>query len=333
MNDKIDFVILWVDNNDKEWQKEKRIYEKQIKTLENLDNREIRYRDWDILHFWFRGVEKFAPWVNKIHFVTCGHLPKWLNTEHPKLHIVKHSDYMPKEALPTYNSSAIELSIHKIDGISDKFVLFNDDMIIINKIKEQDFFKNGLPCNPMSLQPIIPFDNHNFNKLIYNDVELINRNFNYKKSVKKNIFKYMSLKQGKYVFKTYPLLIYNAFPGFANFHMANAYLKSTFEEVWNKERDILEKTLYSRFRDNEHNVNQWLFNYWQFAKGTFKQKNHKFGKCIYLDNPDFQKIIEKQRCKIINLYDTEDVIDFEETKNKLIESFEKILPEKSSFEK
>ena len=73
----IDFIMIWVDGNDPEWQKEKRKYQPG----DAADDREIRYRDWDNLQYWFRAVEKFAPWVNRIHFVTCGHLPKWLNLE------------------------------------------------------------------------------------------------------------------------------------------------------------------------------------------------------------------------------------------------------------
>src|SRR5699024_12042624 len=92
--DKIDFVILWVDRNDPEWQKEKQKYENN-----KGDKKEIRYRDWDNLQYWFRGVEKFAPWVNKIHFVTWGHLPKWLDTEHPKINIINHKDFLSKENL------------------------------------------------------------------------------------------------------------------------------------------------------------------------------------------------------------------------------------------
>ena len=50
----IDFVLAWVDGSDREWQKEKARY-----CGENIqgDDRKERYRDWDILKFWFRGVE------------------------------------------------------------------------------------------------------------------------------------------------------------------------------------------------------------------------------------------------------------------------------------
>lgn len=88
---KIDFVIPWVDGTDLEWINEKNKYlpEDQKK----LSTSEERYRSWDNLQYWFRGVEKFAPWVNHIYFVTWGHIPKWLNVSHEKLVIVKHQDY------------------------------------------------------------------------------------------------------------------------------------------------------------------------------------------------------------------------------------------------
>ena len=38
----------------------------------NADDRKERYRDWDNLRYWFRGMEKYAPWVRKIHFCHMG---------------------------------------------------------------------------------------------------------------------------------------------------------------------------------------------------------------------------------------------------------------------
>ena len=112
--EKIDFVISWVDGNDKEWQKER---EKYI-VENNNDNSDVRYRNWDNLKYWFRGVEKFAPFVNKIYFITYGHLPEWLNVNNPKLVIVNHKDYIPEKYLPTFNSHTIELNLHRIKGLS-----------------------------------------------------------------------------------------------------------------------------------------------------------------------------------------------------------------------
>ena len=69
----IDFVIPWVDGSDLEWRKSKNKYSGKID--EPVDITDARYRDWDILKYWFRGVEKYAPWVHKIYFVTCGQKP------------------------------------------------------------------------------------------------------------------------------------------------------------------------------------------------------------------------------------------------------------------
>ena len=332
-DEKIDFVVLWVDGNDENWKKEKKKYEQKKKNGENdLDSRDIRYRDWENLKYWFRGVEKFAPWVNKVHFITCGHLPIWLNIDNPKLHIVKHSDYMPEDCLPTFNSNSIELLIHKIQGLEEKFVLFNDDCFITKKVKPKDFFIHGKPCNTMAMVPIIPSYNQKFYETVSNNIELINKNFDFKQSYKKNKFKYLSLKQGKYILKTYPLLIYNKFVGFANFHLPLSYLKSTFEEVWKKEGNILKETVYSRFRCYDKNVSHWLFNYWQFATGNFYQKSAKFGINILIDDKRVPKLISKQKYKIIGLGDSDRIENFEKVKQEIIDSFEKILPEKCSFE-
>ena len=149
----MDFVIAWVDGNDPAWQKEKRKTEHVPEVTAEADDRNERYRDWDNLQYWFRGVEQFAPWVRKIHFVTWGHFPKWLNTEHPKLHIVKHEDFIPSEFLPTFNSHTIEWNFHRILGLSERFVYFNDDMFLLNQIHPENFFIGEKPVDMLALQP------------------------------------------------------------------------------------------------------------------------------------------------------------------------------------
>ena len=66
MSDKIDFVITWVDGNDPEWRMKKESFLPQV---DNNMNSESRYRDWEILKYWFRSVEKNAPWVNNIFLI------------------------------------------------------------------------------------------------------------------------------------------------------------------------------------------------------------------------------------------------------------------------
>ena len=125
-NNKIDIVVSWLDDTDASWQKEFQYY----KNLENKEinaksaNNDARFRDYDTFKYWFRAIEKNATWVNRIYLVTCGHLPKWLNVQHPKLTVVKHSDFIPEAYLPTFSSDTIALNLHRIKGLSENFVYF-----------------------------------------------------------------------------------------------------------------------------------------------------------------------------------------------------------------
>ena len=85
----IDIVVMWVNPNDDLWLQEKAKYTAQEKYAPEKDSNLIaRYRDWDNLRYWFRGIERFAPWVRTIHFVTWRTVPSWLNTNHSKLNVV-----------------------------------------------------------------------------------------------------------------------------------------------------------------------------------------------------------------------------------------------------
>ena len=83
MEYKIDFVVTWVDSNDPQWKAEYAKYK-------NIDVKEekARFRDWDLFKYWFRAIEKNAPWVNKVYLVTNGKNPDWINPNHPKLVLV-----------------------------------------------------------------------------------------------------------------------------------------------------------------------------------------------------------------------------------------------------
>ena len=141
--DKIDFVVTWLDSNDPSWQKEYDFYKNDGKG----DKSKARFRDLNFFQYWFRSVEKYAPWVNKVFLITNGKFPDWINKDNPKLVLVKHEDYMPKFFLPTFNSCAIELHMHRIKGLSENFVYFNDDILLNAPVKPDYYFKNGLPCD------------------------------------------------------------------------------------------------------------------------------------------------------------------------------------------
>ena len=150
-NDKIDVVIPWVDGNDPKWQQLKDEY-REVKSADKSDS---RYRDWDNLQYLFRGIEKFWPWVNRVFLITCGQKPQWLNVNCEKLRLVNHSDYIPKEYLPTFNSNTIELNLHRIEELSEHFIYLNDDFFPIRTLKPTDFFFFFFPSDSALQQNLL----------------------------------------------------------------------------------------------------------------------------------------------------------------------------------
>lgn len=328
---KIDFVIMWVDGNDSKWQKEKNKYLPKDDKINN----DTRFRDWELLKYWFRGVEKYAPWVNKVYFVTWGHVPNWLNTQNDKLVIVNHKDFIPSQYLPTFNSHTIELNLHKIKELSENFVLFNDDTFIIDYMKKDDFFRHGLPCESAILNPIISVGYDHFSNVSTNNLQIINNHFTKKETIKQSYLKWYSLKYGKEIIRTIALTPWDRFPGFYNSHLPNSFLKHSFNEVWNKEFETLDNTCLCKFRNNYINVNQWLIKYWQFAKNQFMPRSPKIGKYYEIgdNNEEIKKVLLNKKYKMICLNDSVKISDFNKTKSELIEIFEKILDKKSYYEK
>ena len=178
----IDFVVTWVDMNDPKWQQD---FARSSGKIDNTRNEVsvARFRDYGLLKYWFRGIEKFAPWVRKIHFVTCGQQPDWLDTSHPKLNLVNHEDYIPAEYLPNFNSNVLEIYMHRIPGLSEHFVYFNDDFFVTNHLPQERFFKDGLPQDIAAFR--INMGLSVWNKGLRNNIKIINRRFDKKEVLKR----------------------------------------------------------------------------------------------------------------------------------------------------
>ena len=328
---KIDFVVTWVDGNDPEWRAERQKY---MPVEKNTGNTEIRFRDWDLMRYWFRGVEKYAPWVNNVYFITCGHYPEWLNLDHPKLKHIKHVDYIPKELLPTYNCNVIQMRIHKIEGLSEHFVLFNDDIFLIKPVTEKDFFKNGKPVETALLSSLSANNPKDvFPYMILNNIAIINKHFVKHKVVRKNIFKFFSLRYGLQAIRNILTLPEKHFSYFCDTHVCSPYLKSTFTKVWNLEPQVLDKACSAKFRTKD-DITEWLVKDWQICEGNFEPRSVRWGKAFSIGE-DSQMIpaIRKQKYKAVCVNDCDPDVDFEYYKKELQAAFESILPEKSNFEK
>lgn len=340
---KIDFVIPWVNCSDLVWLADKNRWadsERIDVSLGKDANAECRFRSDDaMLRYWFRSIEKFAPWVNMIHFVTCGQRPDWLNENHPRLHLVNHEDYIPSQYLPTFNSSTIELNYHRIKELSECFVLFNDDVFLLRPLEPSFFYNGDNPVLDTTLRYTELVEYSNWSRIAFNDYCIVNKSFDIGKSIWENRRKWFSISELGYkrarrnlacylANKTLPVNLYG--------HIALPHLKSTLREVWDRHFDILNQTCVHKFRSDDQ-VNQWLLCAWNQAKGIFYPAHVKNLGVNATISPDalswICEIIRRQSspqiCVNDSLFNTEPIrcgIEIEK-------AFGKILPEQSTFEK
>lgn len=331
---KIDFVIPWVDGNDPAWQKERTLYWADT----TADACAARYRDVGLLKYWFRAVEAYAPWVNQIHFVTWGHLPEWLNTEHSKLRIVNHRDYIPMQYLPTFNANPIELNFHRIETLSEHFVYFNDDIFLNAPVSSDFFFYKGLPCDFANIDTIYSEDpGDTYSHILFNESHLISKHYSYIQSFCKHPFKYLNT---AYYWKAnlknlLKLENRGFFPGFVEHHLAMPYLKQTLVDFWEKDYNTLNQASESKFR-SPYDLGQRVFRYAQLVSGNFHPVSPASrGKYLNILCPidQIETTLNDPKIKMVCINDTPYDVDFDQTMAQIVAIYEKKLPGKSSFEK
>ncbi|CAJ1054756.1 N-acetylglucosamine-1-phosphotransferase subunits alpha/beta isoform X2 [Xyrichtys novacula] len=103
-----------------------------------------RFEDNEELRYSLRSVERHAPWVRHIFIVTNGQIPSWLNLDNPRVTVIAHQDIFQNHShLPTFSSPAIETHIHRIPGLSQKFIYLNDDVMFGKEVWPDDFYSHS----------------------------------------------------------------------------------------------------------------------------------------------------------------------------------------------
>lgn len=137
----IDVVYTWVNGADEVFAESRRrcLMERGFAMASDASGMQ-RFRDNEELRYSLRSLEAYAPWIRRVYIVTNGQFPWWLDTENKRVRIVTHDElFSNSEDLPAFNSNAIELQLHKIPGLSDRFLYFNDDCFIGRPISLSDF--------------------------------------------------------------------------------------------------------------------------------------------------------------------------------------------------
>ena len=341
MEEPIDFVVTWVDNTDPVWRADKEAHEQQLGIASCQENNgEERYRDWGLFKYWFRAVERYAPWVRNVYLVTYGHVPAWLNTYAPKLRIVHHSDFMPLEYLPVFSSIPIELNLHRIKGLSEHFVYFNDDMFLNRPVIPEDFFRGGKPNYSALAVPLKNGSNCGFDHIQFSTIGLIDRKFSNDISVrmKKHPERWFAKQYGVHICHNSRAFDAGYFPGMLFSHLGVPFRKSTMSQVWKEIPTELDQTSHHRFRTDKDIFHQ-VFSLWEMLDGEFnpvgcEHYGRVFGMLTKQKN-EIINAIENESYRMICINDSESVTKevFFLLKTEIREAFEKTLPNKSSYEK
>lgn len=292
----MDIVITYVNGLDPVWQGE---YARHT----NTPILEKRFRDWGTLRYLFRGIEKNMPFIRKVHLVVSGEsqVPAWVNRD--EVNVVLHGDIIPAEYLPTFCSNTIEMHLHRIAGLDEEYLYFNDDIFPMRRCEPTDFFVDG--------KGIIGMNRHIF---AFDMFKRICRNSD--RAARKALGRRAAL--------------WFLRPQ----HICAPMLRSVCEHVYNTIKDdILASLTTTR---TERNITQYLFTNYLYLDGRIiarRQPRRHFSVAIaspekitsYLLNPD-------RRLVCIN-----DVRLSEERYDRmrtlLLEAFDKAFPAKSKFER
>lgn len=291
----MDAVITYVNGLDPVWREE---YSRAL----NIPALDKRFRDWGTLKYLLRGIETYMPFVRNVFLVVSGRtqVPDWASE---RLKVVTHKDIIPEKFLPTFNSTTIEMFLHRIPGLDEQFIYFNDDMFPVAPSSENDYFRDG--------KIVIGFSRHLFAGGMYK-----RQCRNSDRMARK------ALGLGESVLFVRPQ------------HICSPMIRSANEEVFEKMKESIFATL-SQVRTME-NLNQYLFLDYLFHQGKAirRRLSGKFFSIATSSATSIGEYLLEPSRKLVCINDVHLKEEAYLSERKiLLDSFERALPLKSSFEK
>lgn len=263
----------------------------------------VRYRDWGALRYLFRGLARNCPFFERVFLVVSGptQVPDWVNRG--EVQVVLHSEFIPNEVLPLFNSSSIEVFLHRIPGLGEEFVYFNDDMFTVLPIAPEEFFSEGRAHNEIS-RKVNGLSVGVFRETVLRSLVLS------EKAAGRRM-------EGGVVCQT---------------HTAGCLLRSACEEAYRRVEDDLLASV-SRTRE-DYNVNFYFYTNYQHLTG--RSINDSCG-LRYLRSSSSEEALVGELLnptrKIVCINDSSTPKDFEQKRALLLETLERAFPEKSKYEK
>lgn len=333
MSFQIDFVVSWVDSHDRDWLERKNAQLIKMGRTPLMADEE-RYYEFGFFKYWFRALEKYAPWVNHVYLVTDHQTPSFFQ-ESKKVTLVNHEQFIPSRYLPTFSSSVIELYLDRIPNISEHFVYFNDDMFLNASVSPDDFFtSDGMPKDmavPSVLQPVSEFEHLPFNNSL-----VLNRSFSKRDIVRKYFGKFFSPKYGiANLIKSLMTLPFSNWSTFKIQHIPYSLRRADYELLRKYASDEIDRTSNMHFR-SDYDINIWLLQEIRFMRGEFVPRSARDGLYLNFDNQkEILSSINTSNVKMLCINDASDSLKLEnkiQISDKIIDAFEHKYPQLSGSE-
>lgn len=338
----IDVVIPWVDDSDPEWIASRAKYMGEYH--ESKKNLAHYFRDWDTLRYVFRSIEKNMSWVRYVHFLTCGHLPKWMNTSNPKLKIHRHSDFFAEgSALPTFSARPIEMNLMNIPDLAEHFIYFNDDTIVTSPTLPERFFQGELPIDYLVLD--IPrggwlYDHIRtkdpYAQTVKNSIKLLAEKYPLAKLYKqrKDLFFDSSYSKTD-LLRNRVLPILGIFDWIKVNHFPQPFVLSFLKECYVLFKDKIDATRTHRFREYS-DLNQYLYRDISLMSGRFKPRYFNDSYCFVLASKasyeENRHYLNEKTLICLNDSQFLKENEYPELRQMVIEDLETLYPQKSDFE-
>lgn len=146
----IDAVITWVDGDDPAHRQRLAAYLQSRGGAPPPTARPTRFNDAGELEYCVASILRYAPWLRTLHIVTADQTPALMQrlqgTRYAdRIRIVDHRELFAsfEQYLPTFNSRAIISALWRIEGLTEDFVYFNDDFMLLRDVQPTDFFRDG----------------------------------------------------------------------------------------------------------------------------------------------------------------------------------------------
>ncbi|WP_455132070.1 hypothetical protein [Microbacterium aurum] len=253
MADAIDIVVLWVDVTDQEWQRRRQAAGAAPQQYVGATH------DWEMLRYLLRGIDQYCPWVRRVHLVTPGQTPSWLDPTSDDIVVVDQDALLPAGQGPSFNSMAIEVNLDRIPGLAERFVYFNDDMLVVKPTRADDVFPGGMPAG-FAIQNAITGSSA-WSHWVLNAVGIVDRAFDKRAVMRRRPLQWFSPRYGRHLLRNVALLPWTSFTGFFEPHLPMALERRTFAEVRDAAPQVIARTSAATFRTLDC-VIPFVYRYW-----------------------------------------------------------------------